>query len=70
MNRSSHIKDASYDDDSRRLSITFRNGRTYEYDNVPKDFHNGLNEAPSPGRFFHRQILPRFTGRLVKHNGE
>lgn len=69
MNKSSNIKNATYDPDNRRLTIEFHAGRTYEYDNVPEIYHTGLQKAGSPGTFFSAQIKPRFTGRQIRHEG-
>jgi len=38
------------------LSITFVNGRTYEYEDVPENILDALISAPSAGQYFHANI--------------
>lgn len=54
---SSNIASASYDPDTQILTIEFRGGDTYEYTSVPPSTYEGLQRAPSPGRYwnFHKE---------------
>ncbi len=54
--RSSAIASAGYDEETRQLEIEFTSGRSYTFDNVPKDVFDGLVNADSPGRFFASNI--------------
>lgn len=58
---SSVLREASYDNTSRRLVLSFRNGTTYSYDNVDESIFRGLMNADSAGRFFAANISGRFT---------
>jgi hypothetical protein len=42
------------------MSITFPNGRTYEYDNVPPDLHERFQKAESKGTFFNTFIRGQY----------
>lgn len=54
--QSSAIASASYDDQTKSMSITFTNGRVYDFPNVPEDVFDGLAEAPSAGRYYMENI--------------
>ena len=58
---STFLKEASYDDNSRTLTVIFNNGRTYSYQNVDRSIFQGLISADSSSRFFGTQIRGRFT---------
>lgn len=58
---STFLKEASYDNGSRTLTIVFNNGRTYSYQNVDQTIFQGLINADSSSRFFGTQIRGRFT---------
>jgi hypothetical protein len=49
-----------YDSASRVLEIEFMTGAVYRYLDVPLDVFEGLLDAPSQGRFFHRRIRGAF----------
>lgn len=54
--RSSAILSATYDDENEELSLTFSNGGTYDYHDVPKEVFDGLTAASSAGKFWHANI--------------
>ena len=59
---STFLKEASYDNGSRTLTVVFNNGRTYSYQNVETSLSlQGLINADSSSRFFGTQIRGRFT---------
>lgn len=58
--QSSNIRSASYNLAERILEITFSNGGTYQYRNVPQEVFAGLLQAPSAGRYVARQIKNRY----------
>jgi len=46
------------------LTIKFRNGGTYDFDNFPADLHEKFMAATdSHGRFFHEHIRNKFVGK-------
>ena len=54
---STAIREVSYYPDVKRLFVEFKNGREYEYFNVPNHVMNGLREASSKGKFLNKYIL-------------
>ena len=51
--QSSALARVSYDEATRTLYATFReSGRTYAYQNVPREIYNSLMVADSPGQLF------------------
>lgn len=49
---SAMLASASYDDASSELTVTFTNGKSYTYTDVPASTYDELVAAPSAGRFF------------------
>ena len=54
---SSNIKAVGYDRDSKTLQITFSNGATYTYSDVPLAMYEGLFTADSAGRYVQQFIV-------------
>jgi hypothetical protein len=54
-----------YDGDTRKMTVRFKNGLMYEYDDVPAEKHAAFTENASPGRFFNEKIKPNHVGRKV-----
>ena len=54
-----------YDPDTRKMTVRFKNGLLYEYDDVPIDKHATFTESASPGRYFNERIKPNHIGRKV-----
>jgi hypothetical protein len=54
---STAIREVSYYPDVERLFVEFKNGREYEYFNVPAHVMNGLRDAPSKGKFLNKYVL-------------
>jgi hypothetical protein len=57
---SSAIERAEYDEASRRLTIWFSGGRSYDYFGVPLHVWLGLLAAGSKGAYFNRAIAGRY----------
>lgn len=57
---SSVIRTYAYDEHSRRLDVCFVSGLRYSYTEVPKSIIEGLQAAPSLGRFFTEHIRDRY----------
>lgn len=70
MNRetvaSSNLRSAGYDPATNTLEIEFRNGRVYQYFNVPEAVYNGLMNAASHGRYHHRRIEDKFSYERIR----
>ena len=57
------INAVDYDADSKTLSVTFSNGRTYHYENVPEDEYANLLGASSVGKYFINNVRDRYRTR-------
>ena len=55
------ILSVEYDNDARAMDITFAEGRTYRYLDVPPEIYANLLDAESKGRFFLRNIRDTFA---------
>ena len=53
---SSQIKSAGYDYEEQKLYVEFKNGKVYQYSNVPENIYDNLIKAPSPGSYFNTAI--------------
>jgi hypothetical protein len=53
---SSNLSRARYDPDTSTLEIEFKDGRVYQYFDVPPQVFEGLLSAESHGGFLHSQI--------------
>ena len=58
---STFLREASYDSSRRMLTVVFKNGRTYSYQNVDKTVYDGLINARSSIRYFGTNIVGKFT---------
>lgn len=54
--QSSNIEAIGHDADSKILTVRFRNGSTYAYQNVESDIFLKILDAPSVGSAFHSLI--------------
>lgn len=62
---SESLDQASYDEAEKVLTVTFKDGTSWEYRNVPRETFMGLQHAPSAGSYFYRNIRSRFVGAEV-----
>lgn len=56
ITNSSNLAGYHYDAASERLTIEFKSGNRYRYDNVPDGLATKMAEADSPGKFFTEHI--------------
>ena len=63
--RSSMLASASYDADARELRVTFKNGSTYLYSDVPQEAVDDLSGAESQGGHFIQNIRDAYQARRV-----
>ena len=54
--QSTSLSFAEYDEDSETLTITFSNGRSYDYSPVPRQVYDELLAAPSAGTYYATRI--------------
>jgi hypothetical protein len=59
------IVSAGYDPKTRTLELEWKNGRVYQYLDVPEGTYAWLLRAPSKGAFFARMIDERYAFREV-----
>lgn len=57
---SSNLEAIGYDADLKRLTVTFKNGRTYRYQNVEEAVFKDMLAADSKGRFFGSNIKGQY----------
>lgn len=58
--KSSNLASATFDPETDTLTISFHDGRAYDYFNVPQQVYRSLTLASSAGEYFQRQIKGRF----------
>jgi KTSC domain-containing protein len=54
---SSMIQAVGYDADARVLEVLFNSGKTYLYEGVPPEIHQGLLDAASKGQYMNAHII-------------
>ena len=64
--KSSNIDQVGYESDTKVLRIAFKNGRIYDYFEVPQEIIDGLRATESAGKFAADNIYPRFKQQRVK----
>jgi hypothetical protein len=62
---SSAISEASYYPNVKRLFVTFKSGKEYEYFNVPEHIVNEFRYAPSKGKFLKKHIIATYKFKQV-----
>jgi hypothetical protein len=58
--QSSALQGADYDPDTSQLTISFRSGKSYTFENVPERVFTELQDAASPGAYFHQYIKDQY----------
>lgn len=61
--QSSMISYVAHDADTNALTVTFNNGKSYVYENVPVDEYHALVNAPSVGKHFIDNIRDQYRTR-------
>lgn len=62
---SSNIKAVGYDSGSKTLRVDFKDGGSYEYDEVSEDVAESLKSADSVGKYFTENIRGQYGHRQV-----
>jgi hypothetical protein len=57
---STAIAAVGYDEQTRRMKITFQQGHTYDFCGVPRHIFEGLLGAVSKGSFYNDHIKDRY----------
>jgi hypothetical protein len=62
------IRQFSYDPAAKTLQVTFTSGEVYVYEGFPPEAADAFRRAFSKGRWFAREIRPRYPGRRVSRD--
>ena len=57
---SANLASVGYDATSRTLEVELRNGRVYQYSDVPQEVYEGLVSADSVGRYFISRVRDQY----------
>lgn len=63
---SSMLDEIAYDETTKKLTIKFNHGSAYEYYDVELAIFNGLKEAESIGKFFHKHIKSQYRCKQIE----
>lgn len=63
--KSSVIESLGYSPEHKRLEVEFRNGRVYQFADIPMSLWQMLADADSKGAFFNQRIRNRFVAERV-----
>ena len=64
--KSSNLKFAVYNTNTKTLTTTFNNGSIYEYYDLPWDIFTKLRMTESQGKFFNEHISRKYKYKKVK----
>lgn len=62
---SSMFSHHGYDPDNRKMTVRYKNGAVWEYDDVGIDKHATFTGSASPGKYFNDKIKNNHAGRKV-----
>ena len=63
---SSQISYIGYENDTHELFITFKNGSTYKYEDVPLFKFTNMKTDPSVGKYFNMYIKDIYVSTKIK----
>lgn len=63
---SSNIVHASYNTELKELTMIFKNGSIYLYNNVPWEVFVQLRQSESQGKFFIKEIKDKYPYKKIK----
>lgn len=63
--KSSNIDQIDYDSDEQKMVIQFKSGQAWEYSGVPQSVFMGIQNAPSAGSYFFRNIRGVYSDQEV-----
>lgn len=58
--QSSTLRSAGYNEENGDMHVTFKDGGSYIYHDVPPEVHQAFMMAGSKGNFLHHQVKNRF----------
>ena len=62
---SSNVAKVEYHAAKSELHVTFKNGASHAYQDVPLGIFHEMQKAPSAGKFFATSIKPKFKSRKL-----
>ena len=65
LKKSTNLKEAKYDEESKTLFVEFVHGGKYEFYNVPEEVYTKLIEAPSAGSYFFFNIRRKYQYKRI-----
>jgi hypothetical protein len=63
---SSNVKSIGYETATSTLSVEYKSGHKYEYENVPANIFDELLESVSKGKYMNQVIKGQYNGRRVQ----
>lgn len=66
---SSNIESIGHNNETRTLRVLFKNGRAYDYANVPGLMFAAMLAADSAGKFLNECIKPHYAFKQVEADG-
>lgn len=63
---SSNLRSVGYDENTNTLEIEFHGGGVYQYSAVPINIYQGLMNASSHGKYFHRHIKRHYRYTKIR----
>ena len=65
--QSSNLKKTEYDLDTKKLVVEFKNGMSYEYEEVPHNIFTQFRISDSQGKFFNTQISKTYKYKKLNN---
>ena len=63
--RSSNLAEVTYDSEKQVMTVSFQGGATWEYQGVPLQAWMGIQNAPSAGSYFYKNVRSVYPGTQV-----
>jgi len=63
--QSSNILEVGHDEDTNTLVVVFKNGSSYEYDNVPKAVYSEMINSDSVGKYYSSNIRGKYNSNKL-----
>jgi lysyl-tRNA synthetase, class II len=61
----SPLKEATYNEEAKVLTVSFDDGTKYEYAGVPKATYDDLQKAESKGEYFNKNIRGTYAAKKI-----
>ena len=60
------LEQVTYDNETKRLVVVFKNSKEYFYDNVPTEVWKQFQESESKGKFYVQNIKGKYPADIKK----